>query len=283
MSTGVLDREGFHHHGGDQKWRLTRGSLVVARGKLCCTLYKTYDKICKGELNVTDDSSPSLWHKRLGHRRARSPLVEKGAEFAGVKVRELRWQRRCAEFASREGAQSPLAKEGAWTLLAEKAPRSGMRRRRRRGRGKKKVRQRDQKKKERQIEEEGEAEGSKEEGEAEGRRMRGKGKKKRAEGKRRRESVWTGRSASYSHLKVFGCKAFAHVPKQKRSKRDDKAVPCIFLGYGNEEMGYRLWNLITKKLFKSRDVVFHEDQIVANFDTNILENAERFTYDSSPL
>ncbi|KAM5588228.1 hypothetical protein ABKV19_006591 [Rosa sericea] len=30
MSTGVLDRQGFHHHGGDQKWRLTKGSLVVA-------------------------------------------------------------------------------------------------------------------------------------------------------------------------------------------------------------------------------------------------------------
>nr|XP_011470594.1 PREDICTED: protein NRT1/ PTR FAMILY 2.5-like [Fragaria vesca subsp. vesca] len=31
------------------------------------------------------------------------------------------------------------------------------------------------------------------------------------------------------------------------------------------------------------DVVFHEDQSVANFDKNILENAERLTYDSSPL
>ncbi|KAL6202242.1 hypothetical protein ACLB2K_025951 [Fragaria x ananassa] len=97
------------------------------------------------------------------------------------------------------------------------------------------------------------------------------------------ESVWTSRSASYSHLKVFGCKAFAHVLKEKRSKLDDKAVPCIFLGYGNEEMGYRLWNPITKKLFISRDVVFHKDQTIANFDKNILENAEHLTYNSSPL
>ncbi|KAL6211081.1 hypothetical protein ACLB2K_016309 [Fragaria x ananassa] len=88
------------------------------------------------------------------------------------------------------------------------------------------------------------------------------------------ESVWTGRSASYSHLKVFGCKAFAHVPKEKRSKLNDKAVPCIFIGNGNEQMGYRLWNSITKKLFRSRDVVFHEDQTIVNFDKNILENAE---------
>ena len=60
MSTGVLDRQGFHHHGGDGKWKLTKGSLVVARGKMCCTLYKTYGKICKSELNAVDESSPSL-------------------------------------------------------------------------------------------------------------------------------------------------------------------------------------------------------------------------------
>ena len=36
MSTGVLDLQGFHHHGGDRRWKLTKGSLVVARGKLCC-------------------------------------------------------------------------------------------------------------------------------------------------------------------------------------------------------------------------------------------------------
>ncbi|KAL6185208.1 hypothetical protein ACLB2K_041342 [Fragaria x ananassa] len=97
------------------------------------------------------------------------------------------------------------------------------------------------------------------------------------------ESVWTGRSASYSHLRVFGCKAFAHVPKKDISKLDDKAIPCIFLGYGNEEMGYRLWNLITKKLFRNRDVVFHKDQTAADFDKTILKDAYRLTYDSSPL
>ena len=60
MSTGVLDRQGFHHHDGDE-------SLVVARGKMCCTLYKTYGKICKSELNAIEESFPSLWHRRLGH------------------------------------------------------------------------------------------------------------------------------------------------------------------------------------------------------------------------
>jgi hypothetical protein len=28
------------------------------------------------------------------------------------------------------------------------------------------------------------------------------------------ERVWTGEDASYAHLKIFGCKTFAHVPKE---------------------------------------------------------------------
>ena len=33
---------------------------------------------------------------------------------------------------------------------------------------------------------------------------------------------------SYSHLRVFGCKAFVHVPKDQRTKLDDKAISCLF-------------------------------------------------------
>ncbi|CAL5398813.1 unnamed protein product [Camellia sinensis] len=61
------------------------------------------------------------------------------------------------------------------------------------------------------------------------------------------EEVWSGREISYSHLRVFGCKAFAHVSKEHRQKLDDKATPCIFIGYGDEEFGYRLWNPKNKK------------------------------------
>ena len=43
------------------------------------------------------------------------------------------------------------------------------------------------------------------------------------------ERVWTNKELSYSHLKVFGSKAFAHVPKEQRTKLDDKSVPCIFI------------------------------------------------------
>nr|GFC71333.1 putative Gag/Pol polyprotein [Tanacetum cinerariifolium] len=32
--------------------------------------------------------------------------------------------------------------------------------------------------------------------------------------------VWSGKDVSYSHLRVFGCKASVHIPKDKRSKLD---------------------------------------------------------------
>ncbi|GKV53845.1 hypothetical protein SLEP1_g60358, partial [Rubroshorea leprosula] len=74
------------------------------------------------------------------------------------------------------------------------------------------------------------------------------------------EKAWTGKDVGYSHLRVFGCKAFMHVPKEQRSKLDDKAIPCIFVGYGDEEFGYRLWDPKKKKTVRSKDVVFHEHE-----------------------
>ena len=70
------------------------------------------------------------------------------------------------------------------------------------------------------------------------------------------ERVWTGKDVSYSHLKVFGCKAFVHVPKEQRSKLDSKSTPCIFVGYGDAEFGNKLWDPKEKKMIRSRDVFF---------------------------
>ena len=63
--------------------------------------------------------------------------------------------------------------------------------------------------------------------------------------------VWTGKDVSYSHLKLFGCKAFVHMPKEQRSKLDSKSTSCIFVGYGDAEFGYKLWDPKEKKMIKS--------------------------------
>ena len=70
--------------------------------------------------------------------------------------------------------------------------------------------------------------------------------------------VWSSKKPSIAHLKVFGCDAFMHVPKEKMSKPDNKTEKCIFVGYKDGIKGYKLWNLVTREIVYSRDVVFKE-------------------------
>jgi hypothetical protein len=72
------------------------------------------------------------------------------------------------------------------------------------------------------------------------------------------QEVWTSKEPSLTHLKVFGCDAYVHVPKENRSKLDKKAEKCIFIRYKDGLKGYKLWNPEAKKVVYSRDVVFRE-------------------------
>ena len=80
------------------------------------------------------------------------------------------------------------------------------------------------------------------------------------------KKAWTIRNVSYSHLRVFRCKTFMHIPKEQRPKLHDKVAPHVFVGYGDEEFGFRLWDPTKKKLVRSRDVVFQENQTLGDFD-----------------
>jgi hypothetical protein len=61
-----------------------------------------------------------------------------------------------------------------------------------------------------------------------------------------------------SHLKVFGCKTFTHVPDEKKTKLESMSMPCVFLGYYEGTKAYHLMCVETKRVIKSRDVVFIE-------------------------
>ena len=73
---------------------------------------------------------------------------------------------------------------------------------------------------------------------------------------------WYERKPDISHLKVFGCVAYAHIPDSERRKLDKKAEKLRFVGYCKNSKGYRLLDVETRKIKKRRDVTFNE----TNFD-----------------
>ena len=70
--------------------------------------------------------------------------------------------------------------------------------------------------------------------------------------------AWSGTKPDVSFLRIFGCSAYAHVPKAERRKLDSKTRKCVLLGYGANRKGYRLYDLECMKVVHSRDVVFNE-------------------------
>jgi len=69
---------------------------------------------------------------------------------------------------------------------------------------------------------------------------------------------YSGRKPYLSHLKVFGCMAYVHVPNELRTKLDPKVEKCVFIGYSLEQKGYKCYNPITREMKVSKDVVFDE-------------------------
>ncbi|KAG8369441.1 hypothetical protein BUALT_Bualt14G0014000 [Buddleja alternifolia] len=166
ISTGKLDDDGYVSNFGEGKWKLTKGSLITAKGKKKNSLYLMQAKLSNGEVNAAvNNSSIELWHKRLGH------LSQKGMQLLAKKkllpdVNGIELQT-CVDCLA--GKQHRVAFKSFYP-------------------------------------------------------------------------------------------AFVHIPKDERSKLDDKTKPCTFLGYGHEEFGYRIWDPVNRKVIRSRDVVFLEEQ-----------------------
>ena len=79
--------------------------------------------------------------------------------------------------------------------------------------------------------------------------------------------VWKGNKPNVNYLRIFGCSAYAHIPKDEISKRDPKARKSIFLGYG---IGVK--DTDTSKVFRSRDVTFNETASISEQRTEEVED-----------
>jgi hypothetical protein len=62
------------------------------------------------------------------------------------------------------------------------------------------------------------------------------------------EEKFIGKRPDVSHLRVFGCIAYVHVPHERRLKLDPKVEKCIFIGYSLKQKGCRCFNPSTRKL-----------------------------------
>ena len=76
ISTGVLDDAGYVTVFGNNTWKISKGSMTIARGVKSGSLYMLHVSGVKHNvINITEQPSVSLWHRRLGH------MSKKGMEI----------------------------------------------------------------------------------------------------------------------------------------------------------------------------------------------------------
>src|SRR6184192_1208874 len=78
------------------------------------------------------------------------------------------------------------------------------------------------------------------------------------------EEAWTGVKSTIAHLRPFGCKAYAHIPAQNRSKLHAKTVKCLLVGYSTKSKAYRLYDPAKGSIIITCDVVFDESAETSN-------------------
>jgi hypothetical protein len=73
------------------------------------------------------------------------------------------------------------------------------------------------------------------------------------------EEMFTGKKPEVSHLKIFRCLVFIHIPKEKRNKLEPSGKKGIFVGYCEVSKALRIYIPGHRHIEISRDVTFDED------------------------
>jgi hypothetical protein len=71
--------------------------------------------------------------------------------------------------------------------------------------------------------------------------------------------LWHGRKPLYSNLRVFGCRAYAYIGRDKQKSLESKALPCLFLGYPEDFKSWKLWDPRIQRIVISRDIIWNEE------------------------
>jgi hypothetical protein len=73
------------------------------------------------------------------------------------------------------------------------------------------------------------------------------------------EDMFTGKKLEVSHLKIFGCPVFIHIPKEKRNKLEPYGKKGIFVGYCEVSKAFKIYIPGHCHIEISRDVTFDEE------------------------
>jgi hypothetical protein len=73
------------------------------------------------------------------------------------------------------------------------------------------------------------------------------------------EEILFGKKPRVSHIKIFGCPVFVHIPKEKRTKMDPSGNKGIFVGYYEVFKAFRIYILGYHHIKINRYVTFDED------------------------
>ena len=73
------------------------------------------------------------------------------------------------------------------------------------------------------------------------------------------QEIFTSENPEFSHLNIFGCHVYLHVPKDKISKLDRSGNKGIFVGYSDQSKAYIIYIPGFLKFEVISDVTFDED------------------------
>ena len=77
--------------------------------------------------------------------------------------------------------------------------------------------------------------------------------------------LWKGKKPDLSYFHVFGCKCYVLNDRERIGKFDSKSDEGMFLGYSLNSRAYRIFNLRTRRVIESINVVFSDSEKVSEF------------------
>ena len=74
------------------------------------------------------------------------------------------------------------------------------------------------------------------------------------------EEAYSGKRPHIGHLKVFGCLAYAHIPKETRGKLENTSLATCLVGYMETSRQYKLYEPIGRRIIVSTAPIFRENE-----------------------